>query len=625
MHKSQFWLTFPIILLVSSHFSYSQESKLAATKNTFKTNVNNYLFSSIDSGDYQLVSYLLIKGANPNYCDSLGITALMSASVCSDTNITKLLIKKGAKVNFRNIRGESALQWAILGRQVEQLKILIKNNAETYIADINGISPLFYALGYYAYDLTYYLNDDYRKLSDTNISYTTTENLLKILLNSGVDINQVNGFDCTPLLFATFQNDVKLLKILCKLGANTNKTTQQGITPLIYATQDEHYGIVKQLIENGARVNYKLSDGNTALFMAVKANNDSIAELLIRNNALVNDKDSLELTPLHYAAGYGYPFMTNLLIKSRAAINSKDQFGNTPLITAVYSGANEVSDILIDSGADVNIPDNRGNTPLMIAVQFNDTLLISKLFNAGADLNRGNNKDINALSIAIKNNSVEAFKLLVDLGAKTDDPSLTKSYYQQSIEMGSNGVSTFLKSKGQKTRLKLNINGINIFTGFTSNENDFMYDFGGGIYEPITRMLINFGYKYRPSGNRELIYNNSSNYKLMEKKNAVYFSIQHQLILKENFLKGNFGYTPGISNELTWRYYKGLNGSTSIKWILVPSIGLYYQKDLFTIVGKWEAKYDNKISISSRFNLQLLLTIPTGKRVVNKRIGWLEN
>lgn len=655
MRKIPLCFIFFLILFINPYFIYSQRGAEVTTQNGnalfnlfigydtlnqqnelnrvkevsmqcgVKLTINDYLIASIDSVNYQLVSYfLVVKKADPNYCNELGITPLMAASIHENTDITKLLINKGAKINYRNFRGENALQWAIIGQRTEQLKLLIDNKSEINFVDINGISPLFYALGYNAYDLTNNTNDIYNKILARNAPYSITKDLIKTLIESGANINQADIFDCTPLLFVTFQNDAELIKILCEFGADPNKPNKEGITPLFYAIQDGHYRAVEQLIKNGAMVNYKLSDGNMALFAAVKANNDSIAALLIRNKALVNETDSLGLSPLHYASGYGFPYMANLLVNSSANINLKDIYGNSPLMTAIYSGAKEVTKILINAGADVNITDNKGNTPLMIAAQFNDTALIKILYLSNADINLVNSNNFNSLSFAIENNSVEAFKLLSDLGAKIKDSSLTKSYYQQAIEVGSNEISSFLTSKGQKTKLKPNINGVNIYTGFTSSENDFMVDFGGGIYEPITKVLINIGFKYRLFANPVISLSNSSFNKILEKRNSVYFSLQHLHILKRNISKGNIGLAPGLSNEFTWRYYEGLKGSSTIKWIPVPSFGLYYQKKLFTIIGKWEVKYTNQIKISNRFNLQLVLTIPTNKRVVNKRIDWLE-
>ncbi len=643
MLKLQIWSIFLLFIFLSIHFGYSQDNNVKSLNNSYnddiykkiiefqsrknllKANINDYLISYIDSGNLQYASYYLRKGANPNYCDTLGLTPLMVASMNDDTNITKLLIKKGAEVNFRNQRGENALVWATIGRKIDQLKILIDNNAEVNIKDEYGISPIFYALGYYKYDLLNYANEDYQNIFTPDTSISTTYNLLQLLVKSGADINLENELDCTPLLFATFQKDTSLIKILCNLGANPNKTTHDGVSPLIYAIQEGSYSVVKVLIEHGANVNYILPDGNNAIFTAVRANNDSIAELLLQNNAIVNAKNRQSLTPLHYAAGNGFPFITNLLVSYGAGINESDINGNTPIISSVYSGAENVLDILIRSGADVNKTDNNGNTPIMIAAQFNDTILIRKLFDAGADLNILNKSNSDALSIAIENNSIDAFKYLIELGTITNNSQLNKSYYQLAREVGCTEIKSFIESKGLKSRLKPNISDINIYSGFSTSQNDFMLDFGGGIYEPVSHTLINIGYKYRPYSNRVLEYKNYSFYQFWEKRYSIYLSLQHLLVLKRSDIRSNIGFVPGISNEFTWNYYRGLEKGSGIKWTLVPSLGLFYQRKVFTIIGKWEfANYRKQISGSNRFNLQLLFSIPTGNRFVKKRINWLD-
>lgn len=640
MRKFSLFSILFLILFTTPYFIYSQESndlekKIEAINiiykqkmahiNAEKPSINDYLISSIDSGNFQLATLLLIKGASPNYCNSDGITPLICASVNKDTNITKLLIRRGANVNLKNYRGENALQWAVIGRNVDQLKILIDNKSEVNTADIYGISPIFYALGYCFYDLMNYANADYNASFSPDTSYSITYKLIKTLVNSGVDINQVNDKDCTPLLFATFQKDTSLIKILCKLGANPNKTTQEGVSPLIYASQENSYGVVKKLLENGANVNYKLPDGNNALFTAVRANNDSITKLLLLFKANVNEQNDLKLTPLHYAAGYGYPYMTDLLISFDANTNETDLYGNTPLIASVYSGAQNVTDILIDSGADVNLPDEKGNTPLMIASQFNDTVLIKKLFKADANLNSINKNNTDALSIAIENNSFDALKELIELGANTDNSKLSKSYYQLSKELENNEISNFLIDKGLKTKLKPNVSDVIFYSGFSNSKSDFMLDFGGGIHEPITNLLINVGYKYRPFSNRVQVYKDNSFFQFWEKRYSTYLNIQHLHMTKKNIFRGNMGFISGISNEFTWRYYRGVDKGSGVKWVLVPSLGIFYQKGLCTIIGKWEfAKYSKQINESNRFNLQLMFSIPTSMRFVNKKIKWLD-
>jgi len=432
---------------------------------------------------------------------------------------------------------------------------------------------------------------------------------------------QLNEF----LISYVDSGDYSTVEYLLEMGGNPNYSNMYGVTPLMYASDNGYYSIAKLLIDKGADVNYKPSDGNTAIFAAVRSNSDSIAELLLQNKANVNEINSEGLTPLHYAVGYGYPYLTNLLIFYNASLDTKDDYGNTPLMSAVYAGAVESTNILIKSGADVNTADNYGNTPLMVASQFNDTTLIKILFDAGADINAINNKSTNALAIAVNNSSSDAFKLLVKLGAKTDINQGAKSYYQQAFEQKCPQISSFLKENGLSTKLKPSISNFSLYAGLSSSQNDFMADFGVGVYESVSRLQVNVGYKYRPISSRVLVYKNSAFYQFWEKRYSIYLSLNHFYLLKHNFLGGDFGITPGLSNEFTWRYYRGYSAGSGVKLLLVPSMGLFYQGDFITLISKWEfARYNSDITSSNRFSLQLLLTVPTVKRISNKRIDWLD-
>lgn len=591
-------------------------------------NINDYLYSSIDLGNYQLVSYLLLKGADPNYSDKYeysehyGRSALMLAASHRYYKIAELLINKGADVNYKNLDGNTALFEAVKNLSDSITDLLIKNKALVNIKDENNFTPLQYSVGYNLLD--YSQDEDFNLTIDAFVNHTKANRISELLIDAGADIDVTDSYGYTPLMIASQLNNMPLIKILFKAKVNVNVRSNDGITPLMLSADNGYYQVAKALIVHGADINISSFDGNSAIFAAVRANNDSIAGLLLQKKAFVNIKNSMGLSPLHYASGYGYPFMTNLLIANGASVDITDYNGNTPLMTSVYSGAKEVTQILIDSGADLNLKDNKGNTPLMIAAQFNDTLLVKKLSLAGARMDEFNKKKHNALSIALENNAVDAFKMLIDFGVKADS-MVGKSYYQQAVERGNSDIALFLKKRGLNTRLHPNINGVNFYTGFSTSPNDFMVDIGVGVYEPITKMLVNIGYKYRPFASRVLEYQNSSFYQYWEKRYSFYVSLQHYFVLNKNFLKGNVGFMPGLSNEFSWRYYRGVNEGSGLKWFLVPSVGLFYQKNLVTIVGKWErVKYNSQITAANRFNLQILMTIPTRKRVINKKIDWLD-
>jgi len=445
------------------------------------------------------------------------------------------------------------------------------------------------------------------------------------LLSKGADPNSTFPDGVSVLMYSSEKGYTDIVNLLLEKGAKPNYSDEYGINALMYASDNGNYKIAKLLIDKGANVNATPDDGNTALFAAVRSNSDSIVELLIQNNANINAKNILSLTPLHFAVGYGYPYLTNLLLANKANIDEADLNGNTPLMAGVYAGANQTTELLIDFGANVNLCDNKGNSPLMVASQFNDTALIKILYNVGADLNIVNRKNLNALSIAISNKSVEAFKLLLDLGAKTDTKIGNSSYYQLAEEQGNSEMVTYLKKKGLQTKIYPTIGKVNFYSGFSLSRKDFMADFGGGVFEPISKLMINIGYKYNPFSNRVLVFKNSTFYQFWEKRYSIYLSLQHLYLIKKNLFKGDFGFSPGLSNEFTWRYYRGYSKGSGLKWLLVPSAGLYYQREFYTVLCKWEfAKYNTDVRSNNRFSLQLSLNIPTRKRTFNKKIDWLD-
>lgn len=526
--------------------------------------------------------------------------------------ISELLITAGANVDVTDIFGNTPLMVATQLNNLALVNILCKAGANPNIANDDSITPLMFATSEKLFDISSVLFKNGAKVND---QLENNEMLLYEILS-------VNDL----LLNKSAEGDYKSVIFLLEHGANPNYSNEEGITALMYVSDNGYYNIAKLLIEHGADVNYKPLDGNTALLAAIRANNDSIAELLIQNKAKLNVQNNDSLSPLHYAAGYGYPMIVDLLLYYGATVDISDLNGNTPLMNSVYAGAYKVTELLINAGADVNKSDILGNTPIMVAAQFNDTTLIRMLFYAGADINKVNSSKCNALLFANKNNSVDAFKMLIGMGAITDDSNLKKSYFQQAIEDGNYEISSFLERKGLKTKLKPNIGGINFYTGFSASNYDFMLDFGGGIYEPTTKLMINLGYKYRPFTSRVLEYRNSTFYQLWEKRYAFYLSLQYLFVLKRSSNNTKIGFVPGISNELTWSYYRGLDQGSGTKWTFVPSIGLFYQINMFTIISKWEiAKYNKQVKSFDRFGLQLLLTLPNSRNTTkNKKIQWLD-
>jgi len=122
---------------------------------------------------------------------------------------------------------------------------------------------------------------------------------MKLLLESGADVNAQNAFHATALIWAS--GDPVKSRILVERGADVNVRTQQGRTPLMGAAKrNGNSDLVRLLLEKGADMN---TPGDTTLVTAAQSGDVENMRLLIKNGANVNCiAPRLGETPLHYAA-----------------------------------------------------------------------------------------------------------------------------------------------------------------------------------------------------------------------------------------------------------------------------------------------------------------------------------
>lgn len=92
------------------------------------------------------------------------------------------------------------------------------------------------------------------------------------LLKSGInpDTKDLGGDDTTPLFMAAANGHDNVVKILIAAGANVNAATEKGLTPLMLAAFQGSAHAVLTLLEAGANANAQDYMEETALMYAVK-------------------------------------------------------------------------------------------------------------------------------------------------------------------------------------------------------------------------------------------------------------------------------------------------------------------------------------------------------------------
>ncbi|MES0491541.1 MAG: ankyrin repeat domain-containing protein [Leptospirales bacterium] len=176
------------------------------------------------------------------------------------------LLKAGIKPDVRDAskqsEGETALFKAIMCGEIELIKLLLESGADINAVDEAGETPLFTAIMVGYSDIVHYL------------------------IQHGAHVNQRSKKGFLPTLIAADRGHLAILKNLHRNGARLHQPSSDGFTPLMAASK-MHPEVVRYLLENGADVNAVTNYGGTALMVAVHTGNQEITELLLEHGAKV--------------------------------------------------------------------------------------------------------------------------------------------------------------------------------------------------------------------------------------------------------------------------------------------------------------------------------------------------
>lgn len=109
--------------------------------------------------------------------------------------------------------------------------------------------------------------------------------VLRMLLDSGADVNASDKAGETPLTVAAKLGKTAVLKMLLDSRADVNAPGEGGETPLMVAARFGKTANVEFLLAAGADVNVRTPGGETALLLAQAYHHREIADLLERTGA----------------------------------------------------------------------------------------------------------------------------------------------------------------------------------------------------------------------------------------------------------------------------------------------------------------------------------------------------
>lgn len=227
--------------------------------------------------------------------------------------------------------------------------------------------------------------------------------VVRLLLDRGLDEAHRDNAGWTPLHYAAFEGHSSVVDLLLEVGARMEATDNDGRAPMLLATQEGHLSVVERLIELGADVDQKSLDGKTPLRVAALEGHTSVLSALVEAGAdvtakdpdgrstlyllaienkleqveiilsksgvkynLEEDRDLEGRTPLHIASWQGHTAMVELLLRYGADVNAVDREQRTPLQSSAWQGHESVVWLLLKAGARGDQPCSQGATPLSI-------------------------------------------------------------------------------------------------------------------------------------------------------------------------------------------------------------------------------------------------------------------
>lgn len=308
-----------------------------------------------------------------------------------------LLNSKETLWNQMDEEGNTPIHWAAVGGHEEIVKILLDAGCDIEIKSHDGFTPLH------------------------SVAQEDHENVLQLLLDRGADINARNLEDSehTVLHYASCWGAIKCTKLLLKRGAEIDAKSSDKSTPLIFACEKGNVDIARALIEAGASLENKNDldekGGATPLLIAAHNARLPVLELLIEKGAKVNESTVDGLNALHLAirCGSDRPDILDVLIKAGTDVNKKTISGDTPLHYAAFMGYLGCAQKLLESGAKMEEKGQNESTPLIFAAREGQFSIVKFLVGKGASMKEKDKDGDTALECARINGHNEIVEFLM--------------------------------------------------------------------------------------------------------------------------------------------------------------------------------------------------------------------
>lgn len=341
------------------------------------------LYNSLYCGDKpEIFVHLLEAGADANSMAKYDETILHHAAKQVEMpTIVQALLDNGADPNVMDNRGNKAVYHALRATNYDVLKILIDVTDNPFAPDKDGLSLI---------ESAWYLDSPpeikdmllekearsggaeaiYRELRFGNPDIEKVRYFLDLGADPNIPFASHTSEGNTALINALrYRADEELIKLLLESGADVNAASTRGHTPLHeIAAHAVNIEYLDTMISAGADVNAQDDNLLTPLHTAAYAGEIESIDILVRNGADINAVEENGRTPLIHAlhSPQNQNDIINILIPA-TDLSLTDETQKTALHLAVINGRpTEMISNLLEYGIDPNAKDHND----LIAIQY---------------------------------------------------------------------------------------------------------------------------------------------------------------------------------------------------------------------------------------------------------------
>lgn len=404
-------------------------------------NVNEIFLRACRDADIVLVKAFLELNSSLVFINTKESNPLTRTVESGNIEMVKFLVSLGVNIDLKDKDGDTPFQTSLNWKFYEIASYLLDQGATPTNINKKKISALSVTVRNNLDDLFYKMLDLDVKIDDYAASWTVLENkplYLKAFLNKGLSPNSCISFSETPFIQrAVLKKFPEIVKALLEGGADVNAENEFGWTAWMMAAYFKYDEICQILESFGAKTNEMSM--MEPIELAKSGDLDKLTKLL-ESGVDANSRQYQGLNLLFWAVSKKNYHLIDVLLKHGADPNCvyNEKSATMTYLTVGEDRRIDLVEKLLAAGAKPNEGEH-GSLALFNAILNEDLRLVELLIEAGANVNTKNEYNENGLVKAIVKDNPELFKLLkikgCDINGSDGYPPIHAAIYKQKIDL----------------------------------------------------------------------------------------------------------------------------------------------------------------------------------------------